>query len=233
MALTAERSTEMKVTPAPKNRPVAAAKKLFKGGLIMSSAGYATPGATVTGAIALGRSRKTYDNSSGSAGDIVAEVEEGTFRWTNGDSIAQADVGKPAYITDDDAVTKAGTGKSPAGIIVDVDSVGVWVEMSEAISKGLLAAGAAASGGGIQTGTVTLVAGVGTVTTGITITAASKIFVTMNTPAGTLGTWGYKVADADLTVGVPDTGEFKIRSIDENGSAATSDTSTVNWLIVG
>ncbi len=232
-ALSAQRST-LEALKGRAAYPIAASVKPYKGGLCMLVAGYAKPGATVTGAWCIGRSCNTYDNSSGSAGDITGEFEEGLFWWVNGDSIAQADVGKVCHITDDQTVAKGGLGtKSPAGIIRAVDSVkGVLVESSLALSKALTDLGYAEENR-LQAGTVTLSAGVGTVATGITVTANSKVIVTMNTPAGTLGTWGYEVKDADLVVGAPGTGTIVVRSINEDKTAATSDTSTVNYLIIG
>lgn len=107
--------------------PVKASVKIYKGSLVVLDAGYAKPGATATGLVAVGRAKATVDNSSGSNGDLTIEVEPGTYRWANGDSIAQAQVGSIAYVVDDQTVSKAGTGKSIAGTIIEVDSYGVYV----------------------------------------------------------------------------------------------------------
>lgn len=107
--------------------PQKGSTKVFKGTLVVAQAGYAKPGATGLGLIALGRASKTSDNTSGADGAKTVEVEAGIFRWANGDGITQADVGKSAWIVDDSTVSKASTGKSKAGLIVAVDSAGVWV----------------------------------------------------------------------------------------------------------
>jgi hypothetical protein len=84
-------------------------------------------------------------------------------------------------------------------------------------------------------GTATLSAGVKALgsTEGLFLfsTTKSQVNLTLNTSAGTLGTWGYKAAVADRTAGKSGTGALTIRSIDAAGTAATSDTSTVDWHV--
>lgn len=114
--------------------PIADNVKVYKGSLVMESAGYATPGATATGKLALGRAAATVDNtvSGHTAGALNVPIERGIFRWGNsaaGDAIAQADCGATCYMVDDQTVAKTdGTGtRSAAGTVVAVDSSGVWV----------------------------------------------------------------------------------------------------------
>jgi hypothetical protein len=113
--------------------PMAVAK-IYAGSLVMLNAsGNATPGATATGQIAVGRAREQVDNSGGSAADLNIEVEQGIFRWANSastDAITKAEIGDLCYIVDDQTVAKTnGTNtRSVAGTIVDVDSDGVWVK---------------------------------------------------------------------------------------------------------
>lgn len=143
-ALTAERNTP-RLGHAPGitlNIPAKAATTVYKGGLVMIDAGYAAPGSTATGKIAAGRAAASVDNSAGAAGDLDVPVEPGVFRFGNSassDAIAQADVGKACYIVDDQTVAKTdGTGtRSLAGIVIAVDSSGVFVEMSPALSQAL------------------------------------------------------------------------------------------------
>jgi hypothetical protein len=113
--------------------PVKASTKIWAGSLVVIDAGYAAPATTALGKIVVGRAEQTVDNSSGSAGAKVIEVRRGTFKWNNsasGDLIAQADVGKICYAVDDQTVAKTdATGtRSPAGIIMQVESDGVLVE---------------------------------------------------------------------------------------------------------
>jgi len=139
-ALTKDRNTPFRALDLQIDAPVAAAKKIFAGALVMLNAsGDATPGAAATGQIPLGRARAQVDNSAGAAGDVTIEVESGVFRFANSaaaDLIARAEIGDVCYIVDDQTVAKTdGTGsRSKAGLIVDVDAVTgeVWVDMRPA-----------------------------------------------------------------------------------------------------
>lgn len=73
---------------------------------------------------------------------------------------------------------------------------------------------------GIQTGTATLSSGTAMVVA--RLTASSKIFVTRNTPHGTVG--DLSVPQASRAPGV--SGSFSINS------ASGSDASTVDWMVV-
>lgn len=130
-ALTAARNTRRMVSEVDQVWAFKmAAVKIYQGSLVVIRAGYARPGATATGDIAVGRATKTVDNSAGAAGDLWIEVDSGIFKWANdtGDALAQADVGAEVYVTDDQTVSKTATGKSVAGKLYQVDSDGVWVK---------------------------------------------------------------------------------------------------------
>lgn len=112
--------------------PVAASTTCYQGGLAVLNAGYAAPGTTATGLIAVGRFEETA--VAVSAGDVSVRVKRGTFKYDNssaGDAIAQADVGADCYIVNDQTVAKtSATGtRSRAGKIAGVDSDGVWVQI--------------------------------------------------------------------------------------------------------
>ena len=74
-----------------------------------------------------------------------------------------------------------------------------------------------------QSGSTTLVAGTKTVT-GVTLTANSVIQVTQNTPGGTVGQLSVPAASRVVGTG---TGQFAINS------ASGTDTSVVDWLVIG
>lgn len=114
------------------SRAVAATKKIYKGTIVVLAAGYAAPASTALGLIADGRAADTVDNTTGGNGAARVTVEKGCFRFGNsaaGDLIGAADIGKTAYLVDDQTVAKTdGTGtRSIAGKIMDVDAGGVWV----------------------------------------------------------------------------------------------------------
>ena len=129
--------TEDRNTPQRDGRTysfeVAGSTKIYAGSLVaLNSSGYATPGATSTTLVAVGMAIEQVDNSSGSDGDENVTVQAGIFRFgnsTGGDEITIAEIGDACYIVDDQTVAKTdGTStRSVAGIVVDVDSTGVWV----------------------------------------------------------------------------------------------------------
>lgn len=132
MALAAARNTPRRDKEV-ESHPVKAATTGWQGGLIcLDAAGWAVPGATAVGLIAVGRAEETVVNS-GANGAKNIEVRRGVFRWKNsaaGDLITRAEIGDNCYIVDDETVAKTdGTGtRSIAGKIRDVDAQGVWVE---------------------------------------------------------------------------------------------------------
>ena len=112
--------------------PVKAATKIYAGSLVFMNAGVAEPATKAADLIALGRAEELADNSSGIAGAISVLVRRGVFRWANSaattDKVAAAEIGKKAYAADDQTVTKVATAATAAGIVLGVDSEGVWVE---------------------------------------------------------------------------------------------------------
>ena len=110
--------------------PVAAAKKIYAGALVVLNAGgYAEPGATATGLVARGRAETQVDNSAGADGDESVPVRRGIFAFVTDGSIDRTHIGGTAYIVDDQTVAATdGTGtRSAAGEIIDLDAEGVWV----------------------------------------------------------------------------------------------------------
>lgn len=134
-ALTAERNTP-RLAGDRIEVPVKAATTLFAGALAVADAGYAAPGRTATGLVALGRCEETV--TAVAAGDAKAAIRSGIFRFANStsaDLIGQANVGASCYIVDDQtvALTSGSNTRSVAGLIVGVDDVGVWVRVGPAL----------------------------------------------------------------------------------------------------
>jgi hypothetical protein len=222
-ALAAERNTQESL-PGRQVLPIADNVKIYKGSLVMAVGGYATPGATALGGLAVGRALKTYDNTvvGHALGALDVEIEEGCFWWANGDSIAQADVTKEAWVVDDQTVSKASAGKSPAGVIRRYDATrGIEVESSLALSKAIAAEG----GGVIAVGTATLVSG--TVTQADTnVTASCKILLSRKSKVGSTALG--ELSSPTRTAG---TSFVIVAQKPADGTTETGDASTVDYVI--
>lgn len=114
--------------------PVAASVKIYAGALVAANAtGFATPGAVATTLTYLGRAEEQVDNSAGAAGAKSVMVRRRkAFKFKNyaSDLVTQAEMGKVCYIYDDETVAKtsATSTRSAAGIVVCVESDGVWIQ---------------------------------------------------------------------------------------------------------
>lgn len=132
MALTADRDTHKKDGKLIV-APLATNVKVFAGGLAVANAsGYATPGAVATTLAYLGRFEDTVDNTGGANGAKSVAISRGeAFKFANlgGDPVTQASLGKVCYIADDQSVaaTNGTSTRSVAGIVLGVESDGVWV----------------------------------------------------------------------------------------------------------
>jgi hypothetical protein len=123
---------------------VAAAVNIFAGAMLVRNAsGHILPAVTGANLIGVGRAEVAVDNSGGAAGDATATFKKGRFRYANSaaaDEITIADIGQPCFAVDDQTVAKTDdTGaRSPAGIVEDVDDLGVWVDFNEALTRAAL-----------------------------------------------------------------------------------------------
>lgn len=110
--------------------PAAASTKFYKGGLVAINASNVLVKMTAATSLkCVGICTDGVDNSAGAAGALKVPTRKGCFRFTNGESIVLGDIGATAYANDDQTVYKTATGRSAVGTIVDVDSVGVWVNI--------------------------------------------------------------------------------------------------------
>ena len=125
-ALSANRDTPSRdmrtITLTVKNDEV-----IYAGAMVScDSTGEAVNSTDTAGEIVIGRAAEYVDNS---ADGSTIDVDIGTFRWANGDSITAAHIGDFAYVADNQTVNKTTPANSViAGIIVDKDSDGVWVD---------------------------------------------------------------------------------------------------------
>lgn len=136
MALTAGKNREYKAGVEMVLVPLALAANevLYEGAVVaVNAAGWAKAcdGTAADKAIGIYRGKSssakhgkrdgvTADNTGGSNGDIVVEVETGIWRMTNaadGDALVQADIGTAVYADDDDVVSSDNT-KTPLGKLI-------------------------------------------------------------------------------------------------------------------
>lgn len=132
-ALTTDRQTPRR-DGASYSYPVAANVTCYAGAIAcLDAAGNATPGATATTLIAVGRFAERVTNGA-TAAAVNVIVEPGVYRFNNSaaaDLITKAEIGDNCFIVTDQTVAKTnGTNtRSIAGKIVDVDAQGVWVRI--------------------------------------------------------------------------------------------------------
>lgn len=144
-ALTADRNTPMKELDQIVV-PVAASTKIYAGSLVAANAtGYAVPGSASAVLTYLGRAEAYVDNSAGADGAVTVIVRrQKAFKWANygSDAVTQAEQGKPCFIYDDQTIAKtSGNGtRSPAGIVVAVESDGIWVASDSRVNLSATAA---------------------------------------------------------------------------------------------
>ena len=133
MPLTADRDTQAYIGKKYVY-PMEADTVLYGGAIAcLNSSGNLVPGSTASDLTAVGRSAEQVDNAGGAAGDKNGNVERGVFCFDNStgaDEITLADVGSACFIVDDETVAKTDDGgsRSQAGIVRDVNGLGVWVE---------------------------------------------------------------------------------------------------------
>jgi hypothetical protein len=113
----------------------------FHGQMVcLDASGYLIPAITSATLKRFGRLNLSFFGPQGkldmtglASGSQKGKIEFGIFRWNNstsGDLIAVADRGNTCFAVDDNTVAKTSnsSARSVAGIILDVDSSGVWVE---------------------------------------------------------------------------------------------------------
>ncbi|PKG73174.1 hypothetical protein CXF86_19180 [Shewanella sp. GutCb] len=132
MALTKDRPTPTRAN-RDRHDPMAAAVLFYAGAIVMlDAAGNAVPGQTATGLKSRGVATEQISNLGGIAGAESVSSVNGCHRFINDSSITRADIGNAAYVVDDETVAKTdgGSTRSALGNIVDVDAIGVWVDIA-------------------------------------------------------------------------------------------------------
>lgn len=133
-ALTRERVGSVKAVTRDL-RPVAANVKIFKGALMACTAGFYGPATSGTGKRIVGRAAQSVDNTGGAAGaknvDVHFMYERDLLLLANSgtNAVTAAMRETTCYAEDDQTVGSLATGFSAAGIVYDVTTEGVWVEI--------------------------------------------------------------------------------------------------------
>lgn len=102
---------------------VAAGVVIFKGAMVgLNAAGYAVPAADAADLVFVGVAYDQCNNTSGGAGDKTVRVwKDGSFKFARAAAV-QADLGKTAYVVDDNTVALTSSHNVAAGTIVEVPS---------------------------------------------------------------------------------------------------------------
>ncbi|MEK7731097.1 MAG: hypothetical protein AAB363_04500, partial [Planctomycetota bacterium] len=119
MALTKNREVDHYIDQELRTFQVAAAKRIYKGGLVgLSSAGYAQP--LVAGDPFVGIAYEEMDNTGGANGAVSVRVYTlGDFGLTLTGATA-AHIGRPVFASADDTLTFTAAGNSYVGLIQDI-----------------------------------------------------------------------------------------------------------------
>lgn len=132
-ALSNDRNTPRRENRDVESHPIKGGSTIFGGSLVcLNAAGLAIAGITALGLTAVGRAE--HRRSAVVDGDTNVRTRRGVLQFANsaaGDAITRADIGKPAYVVDDQTLAKTNGGgtRSAAGTIRDVDAQGVWIEL--------------------------------------------------------------------------------------------------------
>lgn len=151
-ALTQPRATPRLASAGPDVYGVAAGVACLQGAIAILASGYARPARAGQGVNDLAKIADvaTYqavgvftESVTGGATDgaVTVAVQPGSFAFANSagaDAITIADIGKIAFLVDDQTVarTSAGGVRASAGPIVRIDEDGVWVDLGPASRTG-------------------------------------------------------------------------------------------------
>lgn len=131
-ALTKDRKTDFRAG-VDFSDPAEADAVVYVGAVVcLNAAGNAVPGSADNTLKVRGVARERVDNTGGAAGDLQVPTQKGLHKFANDGTITRADLEASAYIVDDQTVAdNDNAGARPlCGVIKDVESDGVWVEIA-------------------------------------------------------------------------------------------------------
>jgi hypothetical protein len=182
----------------------------------------AVPAADASGYACIGKAVAGADNTGANySATKTVEVARGIFRWANGGSFTDANIGDLAYVADDQTVTTAGSATYDivAGVIIDVDASGVWVDTYAIGGSGAAALTTLTTSGNAAVGGALAVTGNGTFSAALTVTDADGAAVATAT--------GYEANDATMVLDA-DQGDDNADTWIVESEAADNDLSFVN-----
>lgn len=121
----------------PVSLKIKGSTKIVAGALVeKDTSGYAVNAATNATGKTIGVAQETYDNTSGSDGDITGDFMPGCWCFANssaGDAITIADIGKDCYVVDNNTVAKTdnSAARHIAGRVYSVEAdgtIGVYID---------------------------------------------------------------------------------------------------------
>lgn len=218
-----------------RHHPVAASTHLYQGTLSFINASGYLDDDTASGVNKFaGVVTEEKDNSSGSNGDLKAEVlETGEFPFS-GTGFTQASVGKKAYATDNFTVAAgyAANGVNIGTIVEYISSTKVVVRINVQSTNTIVAVG---NGYAIARGQQTTVAASDTVVTGLSTVVCAV--ATLDSDPVDDPEWA--TASIGDQAGAPAAGSILIKTWKNTGgtdptpAAATTFSKKVNWIAIG
>jgi phage I-like protein len=208
------------------------AEVIYAGTMVSrDSSGEALNAGDTASTVVMGIAAEKVDNTDD--GESVT-ILRGVFRMVNGDTFTVADIGEFGYVADNQTIVKAATATNDiiAGLVVDVDASGVWIDFAGVGEQGATSlASLAVAGNAAVTGNATVGGTLGV--TGVATFTAESVhnlgidadYITTDAAAGidtkTAGT--LKVGEATATkVEIADTGvETEIQGTLDAQEAAT------------
>lgn len=131
-ALSADRVTQQR-TGDIVSLPIAASVTCYGGAMAVVTATGTVRPAIVDGSAPTCKGLGRFRYQCTALADVTAEVETGIFLWNNdaADPVTVASINTVCFASDDQTVaaTSATNTRTPVGIVVSVESAGVWVRM--------------------------------------------------------------------------------------------------------
>jgi hypothetical protein len=130
MAASADRKTPIRHSEGGARRtvyPVKATSQIYKGTMVCLNAGYAVAAADTSGFLCVGVAEENVLGGAADGDKKINVLSGAAFRFA-GASIVAADVGKTAYVSDDQTVADAAGNGVVAGFVEELESTDVvWV----------------------------------------------------------------------------------------------------------